>query len=134
MSRRDPFVVALETVEAAEIRLFALSDQMMRDALRDLSLALPGRSVWLLAGNGERAIYIRRKRTWFGGGTHEREWFAFDGMDKKQTPYFRNIRFARQPAILERFEAAEKDRGDRNPVFGMMGSLVYLDGEEVKAN
>lgn len=133
MSRRDPFDLALETVEAAEIRLFALSEQMMRDAVRDLSLALPGRTVWLLAGNGGRDIHISRKRTWYGGSTQERQWFTFNGLPPKTNPYARNVRFARQPAILERFEAAERERGDRSAIFGMLGSLVYLDGEEVKA-
>lgn len=131
MSRRDPFALALETVEAAEIRLTALSEQMMRDALRDLSLALPGRIVWLLAGNGDRDIHISRKRPWFGGSTHERGWFIFDGLSRRQTPWERNNRFARQPAILERFNAAEKERGDSNPIFGMLGSLAYRDGVDV---
>ena len=133
MSRRDPFDLALETVEAAEIRLTALSDQMMHEALRDLSLALPGRLVWLLAGNGDRDIHISRKRTWFGGSTHERQWFQFNGLSPKLNPYWGNVRFARQPAILERFNAAEKERGDRNPIFGMLGSVAYRDGVDVTA-
>ncbi|USN15880.1 hypothetical protein PAPPERLAPAPP_01380 [Brevundimonas phage vB_BpoS-Papperlapapp] len=130
MSRRDPFVVALEAVEAAEIRLVALSEQMMRDALRDLSLALPGRTVWLLAGNGEREIYISRKRRWMGGATNERGWFIFDGLPPKLTPLRRNNRFAAQPTILERFYAAEKERGDYNPILGVLGSIAYRDGVE----
>ena len=133
MSRRDPFDLALETVEAAEIRLSALSDQMMRDALRDLSLALPGRIVWLLAGNGEREIMVSRKRMWRGGSTRDRGWFIFTGLSPKLDPNWRNIRFARQPAILERFNAAEKERGDRNATFGMLDSVAYRDGVDVTA-
>ena len=134
MSRRDPFDLALETVEAAEIRLTALSDQMMRDALRDLSLALPGRLVWLLTGNGDRDIHIKRRRpARRASGTHERNWFAFNGMPSTYNPYERWNRFAKAPAILERFNAAEKERGDQNPVFGLLGSVAYRDGVDVTA-
>lgn len=124
----DAFDKAMKAVEDAEDAMFDLSCAMMHDALRKLSLALPGRTVWLTAGNGDRDIRISRKRRWMGGATYERGWFLFTGQDKRKDPYERNVRFARQPAILRRFEAAEYDRGDRNAVFGMLGSAAYRDG------
>ncbi|USN15597.1 hypothetical protein KIKIMORA_04790 [Brevundimonas phage vB_BpoS-Kikimora] len=127
----DVFTQALKAVEDAEDALFDLTCDMMHEALRELSLALPGRTVWVTAGNGDREIHISRKRRWLGGGTHERGWFLFTGQDKHLDPYARNVRFAAQPTILRRFEAAEYDRGDRNAVFGMLGSVAYRDGAEV---
>ncbi|UTC28487.1 hypothetical protein GURKE_04850 [Brevundimonas phage vB_BpoS-Gurke] len=127
----DVFAQALKAVEDAEEVLFDLSCAMMHDALRKLSLALPGRTVWVMAGNGDRDIRISRKRRWLGGATHERGWFIFTGQERRRDPYARSVRFALQPAILRRFEAAEYDRGDRHATFGMLGSVAYRDGAEV---